>query len=58
MGNISIGDYLKLRKILNYLTEQKDKKMLLNNGYSNLEIESLIEMKENMEHILNKLEKD
>lgn len=55
---LSIKDYLNLIAIREYFSEEIDKKELENNGYSNLEIDNLIVMRNNLYTIITKLEKE
>jgi len=55
---LSIKDYLNLVAIREYFSEEIDKKELENNGYSNLEIDNLIVMRNNLYTIIDKLEKE
>ena len=58
MNSVSIADYLKLKKILEYLEVQKFEKLRENNGFATRDTENLTEMLAGLEGIIDKLEKE
>jgi hypothetical protein len=55
---ITIKDYLELKKIYSHLESEVEEQKRDNNGYSNMPINYLIEMKEALCRIINKLEEE
>lgn len=55
---LSIKDYIELKKIYDYLDQERDKEIRENNGYSNQIVDKLTEMKETLSRIIKKLEED
>ena len=53
---ITIKDYLELKRIYDYINEERDKEIKENNGYSNQPVTRLTEMKESLCRIIKKLE--
>lgn len=58
MSDISIPDYLKMRKILDYLSSIKREKLQDNDNFTNSEIMYLTELIEGLQGIVNKLERE
>lgn len=53
---LSIKDYLSLKNIYCFLEEKRDEEIRENNGYSNLPVQRLTEMKEELCRIIKKIE--
>ena len=55
---LTIKNYIELKKILEYIDEQRDFEIRDNNGYSNEVVDRLTKMKESLGDILYRLESE
>ena len=55
---ITIKDYLELKRIYDYIDEERDREIKENNGYANQPVNMLTEMKEALCRIIKKLEEE
>ena len=53
---LSIKDYIKLKEILIYLDNEKDREIKENNGFANEPVNRLTKMTESLGEIIYKLE--
>lgn len=58
MDSITIPDYLKMKKVLDYLHTQKHTKLTENNGFATRETDYLTELIEGLQRVVNKLERE